>query len=638
MQLWAIAKTGNFGPSGNQRLMVKVGTDARNYYFYQTKLSNAIGNGMVNPNDWLPQLTVDFAKWFDLKAKAELALIRGELTRPAPDQPFVMYSEDSTYGIVFEDRARAPNLAAVRELAFGVYNGSTNTESGEVWLNDIRLASAFRDPGVAGNMALDIRGGDFIAANLTYANQGALFRQLNQDASYLGNGDLSFNTTAQLGQLLPASWGLEMPITVGHARNTLDPQLLEASDVEAARLPGLRETGSNVTRVGLSVRKRTPSANSIISTLLDPLTLRVNYNKGSSSAITLRNEADGLDGSLSYMREVRNRDVDIMPKFLEGALRLLAPLSVEGSEFFARLTGARLRFTPVRVHFSTTYYGQERRAFQYTSILVSDSDAVIVPIESPRKTIDGDLIVAFQPFNSLVADFALRTSRDLLPTERATNQEITQSAIEDARNQLGGVDLGWETNRSMTSQLNFKPVVASWLRPSATLSTRFGTDRSTSYLEIITVGADSTAILQRRFQADRQLRRQLDFVPYGFYQTLFKDTTGFAGTVGRTLRALQPITLAWSSSLGSQFDRNSRTPTIAYQLALGDLERFRFMGIDSAAAATETGRFDATTSVRFLRSAQLDVQYANTELQAFDQRGGLIRINLIVTIFNGETK
>ena len=37
---------------------------------------------------------------------------------------------------------------------------------------------------------------------------------------------------------------------------------------------------------------------------------------------------------------------------------------------------------------------------------------------------------------------------------------------------------------------------------------------SASYLEIVTVGADSTAILQRRFQADRQLRRQLDFVPH----------------------------------------------------------------------------------------------------------------------------
>ncbi|MGQ0563229.1 MAG: hypothetical protein ACT443_15315 [Gemmatimonadota bacterium] len=622
MELWALAKTGNFGPGGNQRLVVKVGTDARNYYFYQTRLSNPAGTGVAAPNDWLPQLSIDFNQWFDLKAKAELALIRGELTRPGPNEPYVLFSEDSTYGIVFEDRARAPNLAAVRELAFGVYNGSAHSEDGEVWLNDIRLSSAFRDPGVAGNMSFDVRGGDFLAANVSYANQGAVFRQLNQDASFLGNGDFSFNTTAQLGQLMPASWGLDMPVTVAHANNHRDPQLLQASDVEAARLPGLRETGSSVTRLGLSLRKRTPSANPLVSTLLDPLTLRLNYSKGRSSAITLRNEADGLDGSLSYMREVGKHDADVMPAFLEAALRAIAPARIEDSDFFKRIAGARLRYTPVRIQFSTSYFGQEQRAYQYTSILVADSDAVIVPIESPRRTLDADLTIGWQPFSSLTGSIALRTARDLLDPERASNQPLTRSAIDDARASLAGVDLGWETNRSLRSELSFKPVIASWLRPSAVWTTRFGTDRSTSYLEIVTVGADSTAILQRRFQADRQLRRQLDFNAFGLYQTLVADTTGFAGLTGRVLKALQPVTLSWNSSLGSQFDRNSTTPTVAYQLALGDLERFRFMGVDSAAAATETGRFDASTAVRFLRSAQLDVQYSSSELQAFDQRGG----------------
>ncbi|MGQ0815498.1 MAG: hypothetical protein ACT4O1_13755 [Gemmatimonadota bacterium] len=622
MQLWAVAKTGNFGPAGNQKLVVKVGTDARNYYLYQTKLRAAPTSGVVIPNDWLPQLAIDFEQWFDLKAKAELALLRGELTRPSPNEPYVIFSADSTYGIVFEDRARAPNLAAVRELSFGVYNGSTNSEGGEVWLNDIRLASAFRDPGVAGNLSIDVRGGDFLAANVTYANQGAVFRQLNQDASFLGTGDLTLSTTAQLGQMLPASWGVELPVTVAHVKNAMDPTLLQSSDVEAARLPGLRETGSSVTRFGLSLRKRTPSDNAIVSALVDPLSLRMSYNTGTTSAITLRNEASGLDGTLSYMRDVKYRDVDFMPSFIEAALRVLAPRSVESSEFFKRLTGARLRYTPVRLQFSTSYLGQERSAYQFTSILVSDSDAVIIPIESPRRALDSDAVLAFQPFNSLTGNIALRTSRDLLPAQRASNQNLTRSAIDAARSNLAGVDVGWETNRSVTTQLGLRPQVAAWLNPSATLSTRFGTDRSTSYLEVITVGADSTALLQRRFQADRQLRRQLDFAPAGFYQTIVKDTTGFAGTIGRALKVVQPISLIWSSSLGSQFDRNATTPALAYQLALGDLERFRFMGVDSAAAATETGRFDASTSLRLLRSAQLDLQYASSDLQAFDQRGG----------------
>src|SRR5205085_11064519 len=161
--------------------------------------------------------------------------------------------------------------AAVRELSFGVYNGSSNLAAGEVWLNDVRLGAAFRDAGTAGNISLDLRGGDFMTTSLTYANQGSLFRQLNQDASYVANGDFSLTTSAQLGQLMPASWGLDMPITFAHARSAQDPTLLESSDVQAAQLPGLRHIGSNLTRVGVSMRKRTPSSNPIVSALVDGL-------------------------------------------------------------------------------------------------------------------------------------------------------------------------------------------------------------------------------------------------------------------------------------------------------------------------------------------------------------------------------
>jgi hypothetical protein len=622
MQMWAVARHGDFGLAGNQRLVVKVGTDARNYYFYQTRLNPAVAGGTVTTNDWLPQLTIDFERWFDLKAKAEIALLNGELAPPAPGQPYVLFDADSTYGIVFEDRARAPNLAAVRELAFGVYNGSTNTADGEVWLNDIRLGSAFRDAGVAGNLSLEVHGGDFLGANVSYANQGAVFRQLNQDASYLGAGEFSATTTAQFGQLMPASWGIEMPVSVVYARSSQDPTLLEASDVQAVRLPGLRETGTSTTRIGLSLRKRTPSSNPILSAIVDGTTLRLGYNTGNNSSITLRNEASGFDGALTYSRNLKPHHVDVVPGFVEAALRLLVPASIENSDFFKRLTTSRLRYTPSRLGFATSYFGQERRAYQYSRILVSDSDAVVIPIESPRRTLDADATLNFELFSSLGADVTLRTSRDLLPSQRASNQTLERDAIQAARSRLAGFDVGWETNRSLTSQLNYKPVIASWLKPSASLTTRFGTDRSPSYLEIVTVGADTTAILQRRFQADRTLRRQLEFTPYGFYQTLVADTTGFAGLVGRSLRALQQVNLVWSGTLGSQFDRKTLEPGVGYQFALGDLNSFRLIGVDSAVAATETGRFEASTSLRFLRVAQLDVQYANSDLQAFDQRGG----------------
>ena len=55
----------------------------------------------------------------------------------------------------------------------------TNRADGEVWIDDMRLDAAFKDPGMAGSLMLDVRGGDFLSANITYANQSALFQQLN---------------------------------------------------------------------------------------------------------------------------------------------------------------------------------------------------------------------------------------------------------------------------------------------------------------------------------------------------------------------------------------------------------------------------------------------------------------------------
>lgn len=617
MKLWAVAKTGNWGATGNERLLVKVGQDPRNYYFYQTKLNPAVGAGTaVSTEDWRPEIVIDFEQWFDLKARAEVELLQG--AQSSANQPLVLFSEDSTYGIVLEDRSRAPNLAAVREMSFAVYNGGTGSATGEVWLNDMRLTNAFRDAGVAGNVSFNVQGGDFLQASMTYANQGALFRQLNQEASYLSAGDFSLQTSAQLGLLLPAGWNIDMPVTLMHTNAGQAPTLLSASDVRARDLPGLRETGSSTTRVGVSLRKRALSSNPIISAIVDPLTLRIGYNAGNSSAITARDEANGLDGSLSYSRDIKPLDLDIIPGFLEAAMRILAPAAIERSPFFQRVSGARFRFTPARFSFSTTYFGQERRSYQFNSILKSDSDNVVVPIESPRKSLDADATINLQPFNSLTADISLRTTRDLLPARRATTRELEQGALEEARSGVAGLDLGWETNRSIVTGFNFKPEVSSWLKPRMAVTTRFGTDRSPSYLELITLGADTTAILQRRFQADRQLQRQIEIDPYLLFRAFSKDSTGLPH---KAMKMMQRINLAWNSALGSQFDRESINPGVGYQLALGDLEAMRILGIDSASAATETGRFEASTSVRLMRTTSIDVQYLDGEVQAFDQRG-----------------
>ena len=625
LRMWAQARAGNWGPSGDLRLLVKTGNDPRNYYLFQTRLSPAKAGAAV-PADWLPEILIDFDQWLRLRADAEAILTRNP---PLPGQQLMLWSPDSTYAIVLEDKARAPNFAAMRELIFSVYNGGVAMTDGEVWINDLRLAAPFKDPGVAGTMSMDVRAGDFLSTNITYANQSAVFRQLNQEARYQQAGDLTVSSTAQLGLFTPSAWGIDLPLTVMHTRSAQDPTFLEGTDVRADRLAGLRDVGADATRIAFALRKRTPSANPWIGLLVDGLSLRGGYNTAGSSAVTTRSEASGVDGGIAYVRDLRPRSFDAVPGLLEGVLKAITPARIEQSPFFTRLTGSKLRWTPERISFGSSYYQQERRSFQFNSVLEVPGDSTR-PIESPRHGLENDAGISFLPFTPLRMSLTLRSARDLLDTERASNQLREQGAIEHARRDLGGFDIGWETMRSMGTEISYRPEVAPWLRPVFNYTARFGTDRAPSYLEIL---PDSSGVMQRRFQADRQMTRGLQLDAANLLRTLYALPAQGAdsllakrGTFSRWTyqlgSRLRPIDVNWNSALGSQFERELILPGFGYQVGLGTFDSYRLIGGDTAAFVNSRTAFTTRGGIRLPFNADLNASYEETILDAIDQRGG----------------
>jgi hypothetical protein len=617
LRLWAVARAGAWGENGGERLLVKLGTDARNYYLFQTKLRPATGNRPVSPTDWTPEIVLDVGRWLELKALAEEALIRAPATAQV-----VLWSADSSYAVVLEDRARAPNLAAIRELTFAVYNAGPAAAMGEVWIDDLRLDAPDQEPGMAGNVNLSITG-DFLSASIGYASRGSLFRQLNEDPSYQQTGDLSIATRAQLDRFLPASWGFDLPLTVTHTRSGSDPVFLERSDVRADRLDGLRETDGGITRVGLSVAKRTPSANPLVGLVLNGLTLRLGWNSASTSAITNRSEASGLDGGLDWRLDVARRDFDAVPGFVERFLRIITPAPLEGSDAFQRLLGARLRWTPEGVGFGTSYYDQESRTFRYDRILIDSADAGIRAVESPRHGLENDARLAFAPFEAISASVAVRSSRDLLDPGRATNQPLERAALEKARARLAGADIGWETNRSLTTGLVIRPRIANWIRPSWTYSNRFASDRNPSYLEVLGEGADTSAQLQRRFGSDKQVGRRLDLQPAELFRTVYGEQPDSARTLLYRLgQALQTLSLSWNDGVGSLFERESFQPGVGYQFGLGGFERFRTIEEDTSASALARDDIRLSSGIGVPLGGLLAVGYTETSSESFDARGG----------------
>src|SRR5690606_3850483 len=99
-----------------------------------------------------------------------------------------------------------------------------------------------------------------------------------------------------------------------------------------------------------------------------------------------------------------------------------------------------------------------------------------------------------------------------------------------------------------------------------------------------------------------------------------------AGLVRRALfglgRLLQPVDLSWSSALGSQFDRELFEPGFGYQLGLGTIERFRWMGTDTAASALDRSAFRARSGLRLPWQVAVDVAYSESEARTYVERGG----------------
>jgi hypothetical protein len=630
LRFWAVPRAGSWGPGGAHSFLVKIGTDPRNYYVYRTPLHSA-STGDLSAEAWLPEHVVEFEEFFALKAEAEDSLASNG------GGPLILWNEAGTHGLVLEDRARAPNLAAVRELTIAVYNGGALESDGEVWIDDIRLDDGATQPGLAGRVDLDLNAGGVLTAAVSYGGRGGRFRQLDGAPSFETVNELSINTTTELGRLMPESWGLAMPVTVSYLRSDVVPIFLRGTDVPADRLPGLRDSGTTRRRIGMTLRKITPTANPVLSALVDGTTVRVGHVRASDATVTTAARLDGYDAGVQVDRSVAELDVGIVPGFLETLLRWLAPGRVEESPFFDRVTDARLRLTPERVGLSASYVTQESDVWRYDRVLETPADLDVRPTRSPRRTLESGARVGLRPLESLTASVGVVTGRDLLDPERATPLEEQREALDGAVGRIAGVPLGWERDRVMTTEAGFRPAVSDWLRPSVSWTSRFALTRTPSHIEIVETPGGPAAVLERTFNADRRMTRGLIVDPAAALRAAVYPPTAPPGADSlppgwrlplptrvalAMLRPLMPVELAWTDELASRFDRDLADPGLSFQLGLGGLDRFRLLGDDTAAIALRREAFRARSGVRITSTLAVRVGYYESDTRAHDLRAG----------------
>lgn len=624
LRLWALPRDGDWGPGGTHELLVKLGTDDGNYYLYRTPLRPPTTQVPVVRESWLPEVVIDFEPWLELKAEAE----RRVLTADSIGADGIrIWNEDSTYAIVLKDRSQAPNMDAIRDLSFAVYNGAGVPADGELWLNDFRLSGARRDGDFAGTVGVTAQLSDFANVRVSMSNRGALFQQIGRDATYQASEDFGISSRLELGHLAPAGWGLNMPLTVQHTRSAQDPVFLSNSDIEARRLEGLRESGSDRTQLGLALSKSTPSANALAGLLLDGSSLSLNYTTLDNRTFVSSTDEAAFSGTYGYQHQLQERSVDVTPDFLVGLMRALVPAALERSEFFQRMSTADLRWSPTSVDFSTTYYDRSRMTRNYAAVIESPRDSAFAPIESPMKGLDQSAGIGFQPFRTLTARVGASSSRDLLSPERSSRRALSQQAIEHARGGLAGVDLGWERNRSLSSSVQFTPFLSEWLRPAITVSTRYGTSRSPNNLNVIEdADGDSIARMQRNFDIQRDVSRTLRFDAAGLVNSFWgaepaPDQGWLTGALRGALGALQPVDFSWTTTRESAFEREDFEPGYGYRLGLGGMGGMRFLRGDTAELYRDREAIQVRSALR-ARGAELRIGFNRTDQMGLNAQGG----------------
>ncbi|MDT8341201.1 MAG: hypothetical protein RQ751_06785 [Longimicrobiales bacterium] len=610
-RLWVVPRSGDWAPERPVSFFFKIGTDPENFYLYRSPLRAPAAAGGVATADWLPEVVVDFDVLLELRSRAEELLV---LDPPGPgDPPLMVWSADSTHAVVLRDRGRAPDLANVRELALGIWNQDQTPFTGEVWVNELRLSRGDRDPGVAGVLRATLDGGGFLDADLSLSTRSGTFRQLRETPSYQTDRRFTLNARARLERLTPADWGVELPLSLVVDDSNLDPRFLTNSDVRADRLRDLRETGSRRTQLSLGFRKVTPSANPWVGALVDGLEGNVSLFRVRNATVTTRVESRGVDARVGYARRLEPREVDPVPGFLEPVLRALLPPGLEES-----LLGARLRWAPERFRVGTVYRRRDDDLFRFSRIIETSADAEVTPTESPRENLElsGELVLS--PVPSLTAEARFRSLRDLLRPNESVSDPRVQALLATERASLAGMDLGWETDRSLTTRLRYAPRFWSWLQHEVGWSTRYGAERNTSFTRLDPAsGADSALVLERNVRVERTVEWRAALEPAQVARVL--SGSGEGGAIPTLLRILRPVTLSVTDGVTSRFNRAAVDPGLGFQFAVHDAAGLRLLQGDTAATLTDGLSRRVGWGIGGAR-ASLDAAWARSDVAVLDAR------------------
>jgi len=612
LRVWTVARSGEWGSSVPTYFFLKVGSDPENFYLYRSRLNPAGDPGAVLASDWLPEHRIEFEEWIDLRRRAEDRLLRDP---PGPgDPPVQVWSVDSTYAVVLRDRARAPNLAAVREIAMGVWNRNGLPIDGELWINDLRLGGGIRRAGSAGFVNAQFDAGDLLSVRFGYSGRQGDFRQLDESPTFQFEGDYTVGGTLQAGRLLPSSWGIEMPVSVSHQRSSSDPFFLEGSDLRAVLLPQLRTTSYTDTRVSTTVGARGSTGVEWLDRILPGADLRLALHRASGSTVTSEQEIRGSEVGVAYAWEPADRTFGILPGVLEPVARIFLPPG-----WVRSLRGTRVRWTPEALRAGSGVRRHERSTTRFNEIRIIDPVDPGFTELSSEAWLESSAAIRFRPFPSLTAEWDVRSTRDVLDTPDGVRDPALWPAVDAERLRILGIDSGWETARLVRGRVTWRPPLPPWLRADFGVQTRYRFDRSSG---LVRTRPEQAPELVRDVGNDRDLRASFTLEPRALAVAL--DGTPAPGEpTGWTTRlasVMSPVNVSLQDGIISWFSREPVTPGVGYQLGWGGMDTFSMIDDMAATRLVDRSGVSVGTGLNLPGSLFWNVNMQRSRDRVLDRR------------------
>ncbi|HUQ18855.1 MAG TPA: cell surface protein SprA, partial [Gemmatimonadaceae bacterium] len=587
MRLWARGIRNGWGENGDLQFFVKIGRDPNNFYLYRTPL-----NGGSTREAWLPEIKVDFAKLFKLRAEIQNAYLHGVTRNSCTgiDSALIANTTVPTTGryvacadgyIVYtsDPGVSPPNLASVQELAVGMVRTGVGASSRpiapgdtlELWVDDIRLGGVVDAAGFAGQMALSILASDFADIRVNVSRRDPNFRQLAEQPTFLTDNDINVSSAFHLEKLLPKSFGLTMPFTVNYTSASIDPLFVSQSDVEGDIVEGLRTPRSSATSITFSVARASPSKDARLAALWNNLSLISTYTAGNARSEYEVGHAHNFTVGLDY-----NLTNAILPGLA--------------------------RWTPAELHLTSVYSrGSDRRnAYLKPAFALDDIPRQINGLTSswrngtsfqlrPTKTLSGRL-----DFNSVrdLRNYGLDNPLGIITTAE--------------RDRVLGANTGMEREREMQAGINFTPTISSWIKPRLDIGSSYNMLRDANALSFERL-ADTTRGLRLPLRLGTSQTTTagvtIDLPKAG---SRYFDSTS---VIRRLMTAIQPIDVNYNRSVISVFEGTPISAPLSYQLALGGIDNLRELAGQPATSAGIIRQITATHSIALPFGATLANRY-----------------------------